>query len=361
MSDDQGERTFDPTPKRREQFRKEGRFPRSKDAGGLLAQLAVLGVLLGSRDAIGHAIRLLFLRTHGDLGAIAAGNSEEISQAALGVLLVLAVPTVLAACFGAVVAGFVQAGLQINLEVLSFDLSKLNPIPHLGQLFSLKKGGVQVLLSLLRVGLVGYVAYRALLLELPVLLSLAREDVVVGAGHLAAAASRVLLNALGALGAIAGVDYAQSRFSLGQEMKMTRKEVTDEARSSDGDPKLKARMKARARALLRKRSLAKVKTASVVVANPTHISVALRYAPNDPAPIVVAKGHDELAMQIRAEARKHRVPILENRPLARALDAEVDIGQTIPGAHFAAVAKILAFVYRIRGSSMARDVRKRAG
>jgi flagellar biosynthetic protein FlhB len=242
---------------------------------------------------------------------------------------------------------------------LTFNLSKLNPFPNLMQLFSFKKGGVQTFLSLLRVGLVGYVAYRALLLELPQILSLARLDVAMGAAQVIESASRVLLHALAALGGIAGVDYAQSRFTLGREMKMTRKEMMDETRSSDGDPKLKARMRARARAMARKRSIANVKTATVVVSNPTHISVALRYAATDLSPVVVAKGHDEQAMVIRAEARKYGIPILENRPLARALDAEVNIGQPIPGAHFAAVARILAFVYRIRGGNVARDVRKR--
>jgi flagellar biosynthetic protein FlhB len=108
-------------------------------------------------------------------------------------------------------------------------------------------------------------------------------------------------------------------------------------------------MRQRARALARKRAITNVKTADVVVANPTHISVALRYSEKDAAPIVVAKGHDEVAMQIRAEARKHGIPILENRPLARALDAEVRVGHPIPAAHFTAVAKVLAFVYRLRG------------
>jgi flagellar biosynthetic protein FlhB len=359
MSEEDGQRSFDPTPRRREQFRDDGRFAKSKDAGAVIASLAVIGALLGSREAIGRAVRVLFAQSHGDLSALARGDSTEVTQATIGVLLVLAVPAICAAALGGTVAGFLQAGFHVNLEALSFNPAKLNPFPNLKQLFSLKKGGIQVVLSLLRVGLVGYVAYRALLLELPKLLVLARLSVDVGAEQVIASASRVLLSALAALAGVAGIDYAQSRFTLGRELKMTRKEMMEESRSSDGDPKLKARMRARARALMRKRSIANVKTATVIVANPTHISVALRYTAEDFAPVLVAKGHDDLAMQIRAEARKHGIPILENRPLARALDAEVNIGQPIPGAHFAAVARILAFVYRIRGGNVARDVRKR--
>jgi flagellar biosynthetic protein FlhB len=121
------------------------------------------------------------------------------------------------------------------------------------------------------------------------------------------------------------------------------------SRAQDGDPKIKGRMRARARAMAKKRSLANVRKADVVVTNPTHVSVALRYGDRDVAPMVIAKGHDQLALLIRAEARRHGVPILENRALARALDAEVQICHPIPGAHFAAVARVLAFVYRLRG------------
>ena len=136
---------------------------------------------------------------------------------------------------------------------------------------------------------------------------------------------------------------------------MTRRELTEETKAQEGDPKVKGQIRARARAMIRKRSLANVKKADVVVTNPTHVAVALRYGPNDPAPVVIAKGHDELALQIRAEARRHGIPILETRPLARALDAEVPIGRAVPGKHFAAVARVLAWVYRVRPS--ARRVR----
>jgi flagellar biosynthesis protein FlhB len=347
VSDEQqGERSFDPTPQRKEQFRKQGRFPRSKDAGGVLASLAVLGVIVGSQRAIGQAIAQTFLRCHGDLEAIGRNDSSGPFRAALGLLVELAVPTAIAAAVAGAGIGVVQSGARVYLDNFGFKPERLNPFPNLGRLFSPKEGSVQALLSILRVLFVGYIAYRALLLELPALLTLSGQSLRVGGGLIVDAVIRVVLNALAALAVVAVIDYAQSRFKLGREMKMTRREMTDENRSQEGDPKLKAKMRSRARALARRRSIENVKKATVVVANPTHVSVALRYAASDPAPIVVAKGHDEFAMLIRAEARKHGVPILENRPLARALDAEVPVGQAIPAAHFAAVAKILAFIYR---------------
>jgi flagellar biosynthetic protein FlhB len=170
-------------------------------------------------------------------------------------------------------------------------------------------------------------------------------------GRCVEAVVRVTLHALLTLAVVAVIDYGWSWWTLEREMKMTRKEILDESKMHEGDPKVKGRQRARARALARKRSIANVKTSDVVVTNPTHIAVALRYAATDAAPVVVSKGHDAVALQIRAEARKHGIPILENRPLARALDAEVPIGHQVPGKHFAAVARVLAWVYRIRPSA----------
>ncbi len=349
MSDSAGEKTHEATPQRREEARKEGRFAKSRDIGAVASTAAVLALMLGSRDAIGRAADLLFTRCHGDLGAIMRGDTSGVREAAFGLIAVSAAPAAIAAAIVASGAGLAQSGAQLKLDVLAFKPDRLNPFPNLGQLFSPVKGSLEVLMSLLRVGVVGYVVYRSLQLELPAMLSFCRLAPEASGGQLSSAVVRVVTNALCALGGIAAIDYFKSRFQLERDMRMSRQEIMDESRSRDGDPKVKGRMRARARALARKRSLANVKKATVIVANPTHISVALRYSASDPAPIVVSKGHDEVAMLIRAEARKYGIPILENRPLARALDAEVQIGHPVPSAHFAAVARILAFVFRLRG------------
>ena len=349
MAESGGEKSFEATPQRVEQFHKQGKFARSKDAAAVVATAAVLATLVGGRVAIGHALHYLFLRTHGDLGALARSDGDGAFQAAIGVFSALAVPAILASAIAGAVISMVQTGGRINTENLGLDLTRLNPLPRLQQLFSPMAGGKEALLSLMRVGIVGYVAYLALKREVPGLLIFARTDLEGGCVALVDASVHVVVNALGALAAVSAVDYAQSRFTLNQEMKMTRQEVMDEHKQSDGDPKMKHRMRARARNNAKRRAMENVKTATVVVANPTHISVALRYSKTDPAPIVVAKGHDDFAMQIRAEARRHGIPILENRPLARALDSEVPVGRPVPAAHFAAVARVLAFVYKIKG------------
>jgi flagellar biosynthetic protein FlhB len=356
-----GDRKFDPTPQRRAEFRKQGRFARSRDAAGLASAICVVGVLLGSRAGISQVISSLFLACHGNLAALAHGQPVDAMHMATMALAAIALPSLVAGAAGAAIAGLAQSGFVVDFGNVGIKPERFNPIGRLQQLVSPQRAGIEMVLSLLRVGAVGYVAYRAALGELGDLLSLARLPLDLAIGRMVGAALHVLWAAGGAIAVIAIIDYAQSRFRVEQEMKMTRQELMEEMKRSEGDPKLKARAKARARALARKRALQSIKKATVVVTNPTHIAVALRYDAGDAAPVVLAKGHDDDALRIRAEARKHGIPILENRPLARALDAEVPIGHIIPMAHFAAVARVLAFVYRIKGRrpGAARAVRNR--
>jgi len=356
MSDaDQGEREFDPTPQRREQFRKDGRYAKARDAGGVAATIAVVAVLLGSRPIMSRAAGLLFANSLGDLGALERVGIGRTLALLGGLMLSLVGPAILAAAAAAMAVGLAQTGLEVSSEGIGFKLERLNPIEGLKRLFSFKQGAAEVALGMLRVWVVGWVAWRALARDLPSLVGLSRLPTDAAMGRGAEVIVRVVLHALLALSLVAAVDYGWSWWKLERDMKMTRREMMDENRSQEGDPKAKGRMKARARAMARKRSLANVKQADVVVTNPTHVAVALRYAEGDAAPVVVAKGHDAMALQIRTEARRHGVPILENRKLARALDAEVPLGKMVPGKHFAAVARVLAWVYKIRPS--ARRVR----
>lgn len=349
MSEDTGEKSHDPTDHRREEFHKQGRFARSRDLGSLAAMAAAIAALLGLREGISRAIDLLFARTHGDLTALVRGDGPLVFETASAALMAVAAPAAVAAAIGAIVAGVAQTGIRFDSDMLDFKPERLDPMARLGQIFSPKHASVETLMALLRVGIVGYVAYSTLLAEIPALLTLTFASPVVGLRDLLAAVLRMVLRILGALAVLSVADYAQSRFFLEKEMRMTLKELKEEMRSAEGDPKAKGRMRSRARALARSRMLGDVKKADVVVTNPTHVSVALRYREGDPAPMVIAKGHDEVALHIRSEARRHGIPILESRALARALDAEVKIGRPIPGAHFAAVAHVLAFVFRLRG------------
>lgn len=350
MSADNGDRTYEPTDQRREEFRKQGRFAKARDAGGVVATAAVIAVLAGSQERLADASRRLMAGTLGDLGALERLGPASVLSSAGGELLALAGAAVLAAVTASTALGAGQAGFRSYGELLTPDLSRLDPSKGLERFFSPKRAGLETLVAVARVAAVAAVAWHALSKELPLLTALARMPLQGSVPVMLAAIARMVGMVTGVLVLVAAIDYAQSRYTISRDMKMTRKEREDESKQSDGDPKAKARMKSRARALAKKRAMNAVKNADVVVTNPTHVAVALRYGPKDAAPVVIAKGHDEVALRIRAEARKHGVPILENRRLARALDAEVAIGRPVPAAHFAAVARVLAFVYRLRGA-----------
>lgn len=346
---DEGDRTYEPTDAKKEQFRKQGRFARTKDAGGVVATAAVIAILAGSQSRIAEASHTLFRSTLGDLDAIERLGAAPVFTTAALTLASLAGVSVVAAVGASVVVGLAQARLQTYTELLTPDLNRLNPISALGRFFSPKRALSESAIAVLRVALVGAVAWHALSKEIPLFVALAQTPLRGAIPAMLGALGRTAGAAVGALVVVAAADYAQSWWSLSKEMMMTRKEREEESKSAEGDPKAKAKMKARAKANARKRAMNAVKNADVVVTNPTHVAVALRYGPKDPAPVVLAKGHDEVALQIRAEARKHGIPILENRRLARALDAEVQVGKVVPAAHFAAVARVLAFVYKLRG------------
>ena len=350
MSDDSADKTFEPTEHKKEEFRKQGRFAKSKDAGGVVATAAVIAVIAGSTASIGESARRLMSRTVGDLGALERVGPLVVLDGASRELMTMAGAAVLAAVVAAVLINLAQARFQLYPELLSPDVSRLNPASSLGRLFSPKRAATDSFVALLRVGAAAAIAWHALSKELPMLVSLARMPLEGSMPMLFGSLARMVGMVTGVLFLVAVIDYAQSWFTLSREMMMSRQEREDEAKQSDGDPKAKARMKARARALAKKRAMNAVKNADVIVTNPTHVAVALRYGPKDPAPVVIAKGHDDVALRIRTEARKHGIPILENRRLARALDAEVAIGKPVPAAHFAAVARVLAFVYKLRGN-----------
>lgn len=349
MADDSnGEKTYEATDQRREEFRKQGRFAKAKDLGGLASTAAiVLGTIAARRQLVG-AFDALFARSVGDMGALERLGTSGALRAAASPILMETGPLLAGAATVALVASAAQVGFRLNTDAITVKLERLDPKEGLDRLVAFGKNFAELALSLVRVGAVGIVAYEAVDRELPKLLSIARAPIAASAELSAASVARVILAILVALVVVAAADYAYAWFSLEKDLKMTRKERIDESRQQEGDPKAKGRMKARARAIAKNRAVQSVTTADVIVTNPTHIAVALRYGPKDAAPVVVAKGTDDIALRIRSEARRLGIPIMENKPLARALNAEVAVGRIVPQAHFAAVAQVLAFVYRLK-------------
>jgi flagellar biosynthetic protein FlhB len=347
---DQESKTEDPTPRRREEARKQGQVPFSAELVGSLVLLAgVLGLTyLGPK--VWDGLTAVF-RTDLPRAFRAEFGTAEAAEL-IGATIVRGV-IALAPFFGLLVAvGFlasvVQVGLQFNTEKLAPDFDKLNPANGLGRLFSvgaLVRGG----LTLLKVAALAGVGYFVVKGRAGVILSLDRATVPAAARAAWEVVLRLALYLSAAVVAVALLDYVYQRRRFEQSLRMTKEELKRELREEEGDPQIKARVRQLQRERSRRRMMAEVPKATVVVTNPTHYAVALRYDPKrDAAPVVVAKGTGLLAKQVADLARRSGVPVLERPPLARALHGLKE-GQAIPGVLFRAVAEVLAFVYRLRG------------
>jgi flagellar biosynthetic protein FlhB len=267
----------------------------------------------------------------------------------LAVLGELALPSALSASVAALAIGFAQAGFQPRMDLIAPDPSRLNPMGKIKSLFTPNQAMVELVQSILRVGVIGYVIYDILKGSLPLILHLARADMLGAVGAISRALAELVIKATAALTVLTACDYLYTKYKWEKQNMMSRQEVKDESRQMEGDPRVKAQQRARARQRMRKGLAKQVRSADVIVANPTHISVALRYRAKEGAPMLMAKGYDEVALHIRELAKAANIPIIENRPLARAIAAQGKVGKPIPVDLYAAVAEVLAFVYRLRG------------
>jgi flagellar biosynthetic protein FlhB len=353
MAGNQGDRTEKPTPKRLKDARERGQVSRSRDLAAALS-LAAVTVTLGWFGA--RMLSMLHDRLAGTLGTLgdhARGVVEGPALASLiwanvGVLAVVAGPIALIAAGVTVATSVAQTGWALSPKALGFHWERLNPSTGFARL-GFKQALPELaksLLGMLVIGAVGYVLIRNFTAEATGAAGMAPAELArFGWDRLWTLLWRASL----AFALLAGGDYALQHWRLMSQLRMTRQEVRDEAKRNEGSPEIKARVRRIQREMSRRRMLAAVKTATVVVTNPTHFAVALEYRRSEMvAPRVVAKGADHMAARIRALAREHGVPIVENVTLARALHKGAEVGDTIPAALFGAVAEVLAYLVRIK-------------
>jgi len=348
-----GERTEKPTPKRLKEARDKGQVARSQD---LVAALGLLGVTMalartGAMGLSRVAERLANGLAH--LGDSARGTIalHDLSNQVMSDLLLLgtvAGPAVAAAGLIALAGNMAQTGWVFAPDRLTPDWSRLSP-QHGWQRLKPSQSGIDLVKTALAATVVAALAWQTVLEVLgdaPRLAWLATGDAArTGWDHV----HHLLVQAGFALVGLAGADYGLQWWRNYSALKMTRQEIKDEARSSEGNPEIKARVRRVQREMTRRRMLSAVRTATVVVTNPTHYAVALRYERERMgAPVVVAKGRDHLAQRIKRIARDAGVPMVENVPLAQALYKGADVGDEIPGSLFGAVAEVLAYLIRIK-------------
>jgi len=348
VSDD---RTEEPTAKKREQFREDGRVPSSPDVGAvvLCAVVLVAATVFGApiaREAFGLMIRSL--RRIGDVHGDPRGMLTQAGVDAGDAIGVVALGgcTVLLACAAAI--GVAQTGGLWSGKLVGFKLDRLGLIKGLQRAFASGDALTQLGMTIAKAAAIGTVLWVVLVDEidrLPGLLNVAPD---VALDTIGALLMRIAMAALAVTAMLATADWFLSFRKVSAELRMTKQEVKDELKQQEGDPLVRQRMRTRMRQIGRNRMLAAVRTASVVIVNPTHYAVALAYDPETGgAPKLVAKGIDHLAAKIREEARKHQIPIVANPPVARAIHAAGKVGREIPAELFEVVARVLAYVYRM--------------
>ena len=347
------DRTEKPTPKRLKDARKKGQIARSRDLALAAASVAATMALawLG-----GHLISGLMdelkrrLETFGDapLHHVTAGElSALIADGAMD-LGILVGPIALVTTIAAVGMHGFQGGWSFAPGALRLNWSRLNPSSGVKRL-GFSQSGVETIKAIVSSIAIAYFTWRAvegLLVQAPDLAWLSPEAAAFATWQ---HAENLLWKAAWTLGALALADYAWQHYHFTSQMKMTRQEVRDEHKESEGNAEVKGRVRRIQRQMSQRRMLADVATATVVITNPTHYAVALEYKRETMvAPRVVAMGADHMAKRIREKAMAHGVPLIENKPLAQSLYATAEIGQTIPAPLFAAVAEVLAYLIRVK-------------
>jgi len=347
--DDQ-ERTEQPSEKRLREAREKGDVPRSRDLSGALVSVAgVAALMAGGAHAWAHARNIFRLGFGYDRAALLSGELplHVLGSAGREALLLFA-PVALATLLAALAAPLLLGGLNFSTEALAPKLDHLDPVAGLGRMFSMR-GVVELGKSLLKLAFIG----TALLLLLrhagTSMMATGRGDVGAGIAASMTLLGRSALLFGGLLCLIGGIDAIYQRFDHNRRQRMTRQELRDESKETDGNPELKGRIRQMQHQMSRKRMMQDLPSADVVITNPTHFAVALRYDDTRMgAPRVIAKGMDVLAQQIRTVAAGHRIPQVEAPPLARALYATTELGREVPAALYVAVAQVLAYVYQLK-------------
>lgn len=343
-----GEKTEKATPRRREEARKKGQVVKSNEINTVFVLTLTLLVLKSWTPVIFEDFQAffqhVFFYTASDL---TPEKSIELLKEIIYVLAKMVGPLLLTALAAGYIANVMQIGFLFTTESLKFDPNRINPIKGFQRIFS-KRAFVEMIKSVFKTLLVGYVAFSFLIKQLPglsVLMDSPMDTSIVFIGDITLTATwRIIL----ILFILAIGDYAYQFYEYEQNIKMSKQEVKEEYKRIEGDPLLKSKIRERQRQLATKRMMQDVPKATVVITNPTHVAVAVKYEEEKGAPQVVAKGQDFLAQKIKETAIAHQVVIVENKNLAWLLYKRVEIGMTIPVDLYQAVAEVIAHVYRLK-------------
>ncbi|RMF60815.1 MAG: flagellar biosynthesis protein FlhB [Calditrichaeota bacterium] len=351
MAEDFQEKTEQPTPKRLMEAREKGNIPKSTEVNSALVLLAGIGLVYWGGGMIYHKLSLLSKNIFNG-GYLAPLQPVNLKSYLLDGLSLIGWPTFLL-MVGIMVIGLTasisQVGFVFTLEPLIPKPEKINPLKGFKKILFSSRTVEELFKNLLKLVIVisiGYLALKSYLHQFPLLIDQSVGDI---AHFMFKGAISITFKIALALVVIAGADYAFQRFEHLKNLRMTRQEVKEEHKQTEGDPKIKARIRSMQMEIARRRMMQEVPKADVVITNPTHYAVALKYEPGKMAsPKVVAKGKNRIALKIKEIALANGVPVMEDPPLARALYEVVEIDQEVPEKFFKAVAEVLAYVYKIK-------------
>jgi flagellar biosynthetic protein FlhB len=348
---DPSQQTEEPTAKRLQEAAEHGDIVKSSELSTFIlllgGALAMMG--LGGSAMKGLAGSLRIFLEQPDQIAVDAGGVTLLARQMLGLLGEILSP-VFALLVAAAIAGhLLQARPSFTVEKIKPDLSKLNIAAAFRRMFGVE-GLMNLAKGVLKISVVGIAIWTQVWPERTKLESMLEQSPMAVIGDMSHLLYRVLIAALIVLAVIAAADYAIQRYRFLQRNRMSKQEVKEEYRQNEGDPQIKAKIRQIRQERARKRMIAAVPEATVIITNPTHFAVALKYESGQmAAPVCVAKGVDALALRIREVAKEHDVPIVENPPLARALHATVEVDEQIPTEHYKAVAQVIGYVMRLTG------------
>ena len=351
MAEDNGEKSQDPTPHRRQKAREEGQVAKSQDLASAALLLAGMTALLmsgaGMVDFLGRYMQRqlggeAWLRVDLDFTMVQwNGTLGELARYLLPILGLL--------LLAAIVVDLAQVGFLFLPQKLAPDLTRLDPLKGLGRIFSLPSA-VRLAFGIFKILVVAAVAFASLYGQSDTILALTGLALSESSVYLTEILIWTTIKIAAALLVLAILDYGFQRWKHEQDLKMTTQELREEMKNLEGNPQVAARRRAVQRQLVLNRLSTAVPKADVVVTNPTELSVAIQYDPHSmAAPIVVAKGAGTLAQRIRKLALEHGIPIVEKKPLAQALYRDVEVNRPIPQDKYAAVAEVLAYVYQLKG------------
>ena len=343
-----GEKTEEPTAKKRADARKKGQVGRSQEVNSAFVLLVGFFALKLLWDSIYVSIATYTTYVFTNLNQTI--DTENILRIFISIVLVLAktaFPIMIFIMLIGLAVNFFQVGLNINTESIEFKLDKLNPINGFGRIFS-KRSLVELAKSFFKIIVIGFFLYRFIHEQILAMPQFMFFDLTTSLALVAEIIFQMSFIVIGVIMIMAFLDYGYQKWQTTQDLKMSKQEVKDEMKQTEGDPQIKGKIRQKQRQMAMARMMKEVPKADVIITNPTHYAVALSYEQGMVAPTVIAKGQDLVAQRIKEIGREARVPIVENKPLARTLYAAVQVGDAVPQELYQAVAEVLAYVYRLK-------------